>query len=141
MTFKSKLLIIISLIFSQNAFSSTKCIAHRGDNKYFMENSFSALYSAIEKKSHGVEFDIVHTQDNVALVMHDDTLIRLAKSKEGFSCDLTSKISSLAYNDIKENCILQNDEEIPTLKEFLSILKPLQTMRFIELKDKASSQV
>ena len=43
-----------------------KCIAHRGNNKYFLENSIASVKSkAGEMNADGIEIDIRHTKDGL----------------------------------------------------------------------------
>jgi glycerophosphoryl diester phosphodiesterase len=122
------------------AAAHTKCIAHRGDNVNFLENSMEAIESAYNLGSDGIEFDIHHTKDDVAIVMHDKDLKRVSKSKPGMNCPLNEKISKLDYQVIKENCLLQNDEEIPTLEEVLFYLQEKPVLKFLEFKDLPSEK-
>lgn len=140
MTIKTTALItILGFLFPFFA-QATLCIAHRGNNHEFFENSISAIRSAVEIKSHGVEFDVHHTKDEIALVSHDKTLKRLAQNKPGKSCPLTTKISSLYLFEIQNNCLLKNGEEIPTLEEVFYLLEGSEILRFIEFKDRPSNK-
>jgi glycerophosphoryl diester phosphodiesterase len=46
-------------------------IAHRGDTKNFPENSMKAFFSAIEKGSDGIEFDVHLNQQRVPIIVHN----------------------------------------------------------------------
>lgn len=102
-----------------------QCIAHRGNSikSGTPENSLSAFRQAIELKADGFEFDIHHTVDGVAIVVHDDTLKRTATSKPGKSCRLKANISSLSFSEIRESCALHGGEDIPSLAETIEVLK------------------
>lgn len=114
---------------------SSKCIAHRGNNKYYLENSIESIKSAVEMKADGVEMDIRHTKDGHAIILHDSTLKRVAKNKFRQSCPLEEKISDLNLIDIRSNCILKNGEDIPLLIEVINAVKSSKFDWFIELKD------
>ena len=120
---------------SASAEINSKCIAHRGNNKYFLENSISAIKSAAEIQSDGIEIDIRHTKDGHAILMHDSTLKRVAKSKLGRNCPLNEKVKKLNIIDIRSNCLLKNNEEVPLLIEALESISLSNTEWFIELKD------
>lgn len=133
-----RLIFLLSLFLLSQKLYSQNCIAHRGDSRAYLENSLEALTSAVELNAHGIEFDLIHTKDNIALVMHDKTLKRTAISKNGKNCPLKSKIKKLSLYEIRENCLLSNGSEIPTLKDALEALKDYDGHLFIELKDSPS---
>lgn len=130
-----KTLLAILLFLSSNSYSESLCIAHRGNNKDFLENTYQSIKSAFEVGSEGVEFDVVHTKDGKALVFHDRDLKRLAIHKTDKKCNLRKNINKQIYLDIKNNCILTNGEEIPTLENILELLSEKNIIKFIELKD------
>ncbi len=133
---KKLVFVLLSLYFTNlHAAIQTKCIAHRGDNANHLENSMQAIESAYELGSDGIEFDIHHTKDDVAIVMHDKDLKRVSKSKPGKTCPLKTDIKKLSFDEIRDNCLLQNDEEIPTLEEVLSYLQDKSVLSFLEFKD------
>ena len=74
--------LILFLGVSGKAFAGApKCIAHRGEHSSELENSLRALSKAIESKIDGVEFDIRHTRDGKAILVHNKTLRWIANSK------------------------------------------------------------
>ncbi|OUR97935.1 hypothetical protein A9Q84_06995 [Halobacteriovorax marinus] len=127
--------LILSLI-SLTLYAKPQCIAHRGFTENHPENSFSAIMAAVDQQADGVEFDVQHTQDGVALVMHDETLARTVQSKAGRACKLTQLIKELSLKEIRENCELIGDGEIPTLEAVLRYLEDKNLYTFVELKDK-----
>ncbi|MBQ6876614.1 MAG: glycerophosphodiester phosphodiesterase, partial [Lachnospiraceae bacterium] len=50
--------------------------AHRGNSRYFPENTLCAFRSAIELGVDMVEFDLHMTKDGVLIVMHDHMVDR-----------------------------------------------------------------
>ena len=80
MNLKAILLIFCLTIIQSTYANTTKCIAHRGNKKFHLENSMEAFKSAVSVKSDGVEFDVHHTKDNIPIIMHDKTLERVAKN-------------------------------------------------------------
>lgn len=127
------------LLAAENAKKPAYCIAHRGDSKNHLENSFSALRSAYALGADGMEFDLHHTKDDIAILMHDKKLARVAKSRPGKTCPLKTKIKNLNLVDIQNNCLLKNDEEIPLLSDVLKLYGDSNTFLFIEVKDKPSA--
>ena len=81
------------------AFGTSECIAHRGNSSIFLENSLAALQSAAEVKAHGVEFDIRHTSDQQAIVLHDEELQRVTKSSN--RCPRKNNLSLLKIIKLK----------------------------------------
>lgn len=76
-------------------------IAHRGNEREYMENSLPAFASAAELKADFVELDIVFTKDLLPLVYHDTVLDRSI-----INCGelQNSKVSDLTYDQIKTSC-------------------------------------
>jgi len=67
--------------------------------------------------------------------MHDSTLSRVAKSRPGKTCPLEEKVKNLNIIDIRTNCLLKNNENIPLLIEALESISLSSIDWFIELKD------
>lgn len=129
-------ILIIFLTF--NTVDAKNCIAHRGDNQNYLENSQESIQAAMDLNAHGIEFDLQHTKDGVALVFHDKKLKRTAKSLPGKSCPLKTKIKKLTSKEIRESCLLINGDYIPTLEEILVLTEDYPGHLFIELKDEPS---
>jgi len=146
----AKILVFVFVVLSFSAWaSSVGCVAHRGHSSRFLENSRAAIDDAIAliqqdfsylNNKHGVEFDIHHTRDGQALVLHDSTLKRTAKNKDGEVCPLESEISQWDLDELTESCLLNNGEELLTLKELLPTLVDSKVMIFLEMKDTPSDQ-
>jgi len=111
---------------------TSECIAHRGNSATFLENSLASIQSAADVKAHGVEFDIRHTSDQQAIVLHDEELQRVTKSSN--RCPRKNKINTIKFNDLG-HCLLLNGEPIPTLESALKILSKYPIKIFIEFKD------
>lgn len=119
--------------------AAPKCIAHRGEHSSELENSLGALSQAIESKIDGVEFDIRHTRDGKAILVHNKTLRWIANSKPGKRCPRLP-VSQIDYLEIKDSCLLKNGKEFSTLEESLSLLQGKNMTVFVELKDKPSPE-
>lgn len=92
-----------------------KLIAHRGvyNNIDIIENSIPAFIKAIEN-NYAIETDLQLTKDNKVVVFHDDKLTRI--------CGIDKYVDELTLDEIKKLSLLNTNETIPTLKEFLSLV-------------------
>jgi glycerophosphoryl diester phosphodiesterase len=96
-------------------------IAHRACWKEAAENSIAAVQACIAMGVDGVEFDVRHTQDGVAVVMHDETVDRMTEG-HGRVSDLTLaqfKALRLRSGAGGEGAPL-TDMHPPTLAEYLA---------------------
>jgi len=91
-----------------------KIIAHRGDSKTHLENTFSAIQAAILCGAEIIEIDIRKTSDGHFVLMH---YADIGKTTEG-----TGLVCNLSLDQIRSIRTL-NGEKIPTLKEILSLVK------------------
>ena len=91
-------------------------IAHRGihDNKETPENSLKAFAKALNRNI-PIELDVQLTKDNIIVVFHDYSLLRMT-GKKAYLQDLT-------YNELQELYLLDTKEKIPTLKEVLDLIQ------------------
>lgn len=116
-----------------------KLIAHRGFSSEAPENTTAAFELAVQKGFYGIECDIRKTLDDNFVIMHDDGLNRM--------CGYNLKIANMDLQQLKKYKItsganVQNypDLTVPTLEEYLTILKKSDTVHpFIELKETFSS--
>lgn len=87
--------------------------AHRGlhDNKASApENSMKAFRMAVDA-GYGIELDVQLTKDGIPVIFHDFTLERM--------CGVSGKVASMTYEQLQQLSLLDTEEKIPTLKEFL----------------------
>lgn len=90
--------------------------AHRGlfDNKAKIpENSMKAFRKAVEE-GYGIELDVQLTKDRIPVIFHDFTLERM--------CKVQDKLENLTYAQLRELSLLDTDEKIPRLKDFLDMV-------------------
>lgn len=111
------------------------CIAHRGNQETDQENSMASFRSADRHGADGFELDVRNTRDGNAIVFHDERLEKQAKSKPGRSCPLQTKIQELSLAEIRDHCVLNNGEEIPTFREVLREFRSRKLMLFVDLKN------
>lgn len=128
-------LILLGLVIGLNTYADTKCIAHRGYHNDYPDNSLSAFIAAQDVKADGIELDIVHTKDGIALVNHDKNLKKTGTDLAGEHCPTSIRIKFLTLDEIKAKCTLRNGEMIPTLEEALQVITLTDQMLFLELKD------
>lgn len=90
--------------------------AHRGlhDNKTGApENSMTAFQKAVDA-GYGIELDVQLTKDGIPVIFHDFTLERM--------CGVSGKIDAMTYEQLQKLSLVQTNEKIPTLKEFLDMV-------------------
>ncbi|MCK4798353.1 MAG: hypothetical protein KAT05_13310 [Spirochaetes bacterium] len=92
-----------------------KVLAHRGYSKKFPENTKDAFLAGVEYGADGIEFDLQKTNDNYFVIIHDDSINRISKSK--------GKIKDFKWNDLK-NVEIFNGEKILEFEEFLKLIPP-----------------
>jgi len=127
---------------------------HRGASFHAPENTLAAIKKAFSLDADGVEVDIRMTADKKIIVMHDETLKRVATytselaektgmSKETFERIINTPVDQLHYADIQHiNIGLWNGEQwteetTPTLSEVLDIiLLPPQKEKKIQVEIK-----
>jgi len=114
---------------------TTKLIAHRGDNKYFPENSYRGIKAALQAGAQYVEFDIQMTADQHFIVHHDADLNRTAKQD--------TSIFSNDYKQLKKFSVHEptrfNNKHYPTpislLTDILKLLREYpDATAFVEIK-------
>ena len=129
-----------SHLVAKDKFVHSSCVAHRGYSAKYLENSPEAFLAANAVHVPGIEFDVMHSKDGVAIVHHDKTPERTARSKKGKHCALSTPFAEQTFSQIRDHCELQNGENIPSLSEVFQLLKPSSSTLFVELKDKPSPE-
>ena len=89
--------------------------AHRGlhDNRTSApENSMPAFRKAVEA-GYGIELDVQLTKDGIPVIFHDFTLERI--------CGVSGKPGDYTFEELQEMKLLQTEEKIPSLQEFLEM--------------------
>lgn len=106
-------------------------IAHRGASDYRTENTLPAFRLASELFAEMWEADIRLTSDGVAVVSHDDSLLRT------FGLDLC--ISTSTWRQIRR--AQRNDEErVPQLDEVVDLAKQLGAGLYLEAKSTGAAE-
>ena len=108
--------------------------AHRGNSKYYPENTLAAFRSAIELNMDMVEIDLHMTQDGTLILMHDHTVDRTTDGTGLIREKTLAEIKLLDARGWKDTRFA--GERVPTFEEFLELFRDQPQMLFnIELKD------
>ncbi len=115
--------------------NEVKIVAHRGYSLIERENTVNAFVAACQRSVWGVECDIHATSDGKYLVYHDDTTERL--------CDKKLVMEKSSFAELRALKIKETDSEefseilkMPTLQEYLAIVKRYGKMAIVELKNR-----
>ena len=101
-------------------------LAHRGGS-IFTENTIAAFKASEQAGVFSIETDVRTTKDGIAILFHDDDLLRVA--------GINQKVSETNYSDI-QNIELTGGGRVPTL---VQALQALPLMRFnLDIKDERS---
>ena len=110
-------------------------IAHRSDARNYPENSIEGIISAWQMGVTGIEIDVRFTKDGVAILQHDETLVRMTdfndfKGKDGLpeSANVTDwTLEQLRKLHLREGRgglkAALTPYIIPTLEEVLTVAK------------------
>ena len=81
-----------------------KCLfeAHRGVGTENPENTFRSLMAACMQGYDAIEVDPEVTSDGVAVLMHDCTINRTARNKDGSAIEKQIKVSQSTYKELSE---------------------------------------
>ena len=109
----------------------TKNFAHRGFSGKYPENTLLAFSKAIEEGVDGIENDVHLTKDGVLVVMHDELVDRTTNGK-GYIKDKTYE--ELAQLDASYIFKEHGPQKVPTLREYLELVKDTDIITNIELK-------
>src|SRR5579883_658010 len=106
--------------------------AHRGVSRMAPENTLAAFRKAKELGIHWVEFDVMLSSDDIAVVIHDETLDRTT----GFN----GNVGDFPYRFLKTLDAGSwfdpsfSKERIPTLADVINLLNELKLSANIEIK-------
>lgn len=102
--------------------------AHRGASSYAPENTMSAFRLGLAMGANGIETDVRRTKDDVLVLFHDDTIMRVT-GKEGSIQDYTYE--QLLGFDV---CGCGQRDKIVRLQDFLEAFSGLDIQVAIEFK-------
>ena len=110
----------------------SKVFAHRGWCGKYPENTMLAFQKAIELGVDGIELDVHMTKDQQLVIIHDETVNR--------TCNGTGRVKDMTVEELKQldaSSIfagVYGKNEIPTLREYMELVKDLPLITNIELK-------
>lgn len=90
--------------------------AHRGLHNKSLgipENSRTAFQKAVEA-GYGIELDVHLTKDNIPVVFHDDSLLRI--------CGVDAMLKDFTYEELQAFHLLKTKEQIPSFQEVLELV-------------------
>lgn len=112
----------------------TMVAAHRGNSKYFPENTMPAFKSALSLDIDMLETDVHMTKDGELIIMHDHTADRTTNGTGEIHNMTLKEIKSLDAGSWKGEKF--QGTQVPTFYEFLELVKDRKDMLFnIEMKD------
>ena len=115
-----------------NNFILPKLIGHRGVKNLKPENTLESINTAFDLGLECVEIDVKVSQDNIPLLLHDDTLDRTTTGS-GLVCGFTfDQINQLDAGYFFYNS--KTDIKVPNLSSVLDLIKRKQKYLNIELK-------
>lgn len=89
-------------------------IAHRGGSVYYPENTLKAFQFAIDSGADWIEFDVQRSQDNVLVVIHDETVDRTTSG--------TGLVGQMTLEQI-QTLDAGEGEQVPTFKQVIEMAK------------------
>ena len=113
---------------------TTKVIAHRGLSGIEVENTNAAFVAAGNRSYYGIETDVYLTKDNVPVCIHDDNTKRVTLNRYNVNVNESTfeELRKVKLTDMKGN---PDVHLIPSLDEYLDVVKQYNKVAFIELKE------
>lgn len=106
--------------------TTIKIIWHRWSIKNSPENTLQAFLEANKLNADWIEFDVSYTKDHENIVAHGDLLYT--------SNCYNKKVFNMDYEEIQQECKIQNWEDYIKLEEMLELIDWLFDYYFLELK-------
>lgn len=108
--------------------------AHRGNSKYFPENTMAAFRSAAAMDADMIEIDLHMTKDGEIIMMHDHTVDRTTDGTGLIREKTLSEIRALDAGSWKGEEF--KGEKVPLFREFLEFMRDYPDILLnVELKD------
>lgn len=116
-------------------------IAHRGYSSVAPENTIPAFVAAADNGYNTSECDIEWSKDNVPVILHDSTINRTSRNKNGWKYIFNRKCSSYTYEQLQEfdfgswkGAEFKNTK-IPSFDDLLSCANENDFNLYIEIKE------
>ena len=110
---------------------SFQCVAHRGYRAHYAENTLRAFEKALEVGATMLELDVRLTKDDVVVVLHDPTMLRLGNDRRHVSSICWEELKDLDLHDAKARHFKSGS--VLSLEKLLSTFGK-QTNYYIEIK-------
>lgn len=109
--------------------------AHRGASEYAPENTLLSFNLGVFMGANGIETDVQLTKDSVAVLFHDDTLMRVT-GQEG-------RISDYTFDELQEFFVTKDNltDKILKLEDFLRFFSFRDFTFAIELKQTGAEKI
>jgi len=114
--------------------------AHRGVTAFAPENSLPAFEKADDMDYYAAECDAILTKDNKWVITHDDTMFLHFWSFKKVSESNYSELKKIGYKN-GVNFTKHDNMYLPTLDEYLDILKDSDTKAQIEIKTETTDRL
>lgn len=115
-----------------------KMIAHRGLSGLELENTCAAFVAAGVKSYYGIETDVHVTKDGKFVIIHDDTLERVAGLN--WVVEETEFEKLRAVQLIEKDGGTRKDLCLPSLEEYVAICKKYDKQAILELKNRMTAE-
>jgi glycerophosphoryl diester phosphodiesterase len=110
-------------------------VAHRGDSKYYPENTFPAIHAALQAGACYIEFDVQLSRDGTPFIIHDANLQRTAGINQSI-LEMTAEQLEAIYVDESQRLKNQfSHTPIPKLSDIVELISRWpKTKAFVEIK-------
>lgn len=113
--------------------------AHRGNSRYFPENTMPAFRSALTLEIDMMETDVHMTKDGEIIVMHDENIDRTTNGTGAVRDFTLAEIKALDAGSWKNERF--RGTQVPTFAEFLELAQTRRDLTYIiEFKDYPQTQ-
>lgn len=109
-------------------------IAHRGLSSLETENTAAAFVAAGQHPYFGIETDVHKTRDGRFIIIHDDDTLRVSGESHIVEETDFDRLRALCLKD-KATGIVRRDLVLPTLSEYIRILRHYQKHAVLEIKN------
>ena len=111
-----------------------RMIAHRGLSGIETENTAAAFVAAGQHPYFGIETDVHRTKDGHFIIIHDDDTLRVSGESRIVEETNFCTLRTLRLKD-RNNGEMRHDLVLPTLSEYIRILKHYEKHAVLEIKN------
>ena len=114
--------------------------SHRGGVYYTPENTMPAFRAALDSKFEQIETDPQYTKDGVIVLMHDSTINRTCRNKDGTVIEKPLRVCDMTYDDLLNydagihKGIRFKGTRVPRLEELLELLNDTDVLLDLDKK-------